>query len=138
MNGKLWEALKKPVFASERSRKKLGILKRIVLLVLAGSLAAWALPESVFFEIARIDSGEEFRIILGLDLWAGPVAALIVILLAHEYLPQGKIRRFAIGFYLVFALYVSGVFLMMHINQVAVRSGRSPWFVVRSLLKVGR
>jgi hypothetical protein len=107
---KILEKLKTPIFSSDKSKRILRILKRILLFIAAISLSAFALPQGVFLMIARIDMWEELKFITKTDLFTGPIASLIVFLFAHEYLPQGKIRRFAMFFYLFIALFVSFFF----------------------------
>lgn len=135
MDKKIWDLLKTPIVISERSWHGLQILKRVLFFVFAVFVSVFALPKAVFLAIARIDMWEELQEITKIDLWTGPVASLIVFLLAHDYLPQGKMRRFAMIFYLVFAVYISAFFLMMHINQVSVRGGGSQIKIILSLLK---
>jgi hypothetical protein len=125
--------LKTPVFASDKSRCVLRIIKRILLFISAVFLSAISLHRGVYLMEARIDMWQELQMITKTDLFTGPIGSLIVFLFAHEYLPKGKVRRFAIFFYLILALFISSWFLMLHINQVSVRGGQSQIAIIRSL-----
>jgi hypothetical protein len=131
---KVLKILKTPIFASDQSRRIFLILKRIFLFISAVILSAFAIREGIYMMIFRIDMQQELQMITKADLFAGPIGSLIVFLFAHEYLPKGKVRRFAIFFYLFLAIFISSYFLMLHINQVSVRVGKSPIVIIRSLL----
>ncbi len=99
-----------------------GKVLQILKLVVAISLTVGGAIYSFFLFLTRIDSADDFRFIVVIDLLIGLFWCLPVFLLFGNYMKRPDRRSTAIR-YLAIAFLISVFFLLLHFNQVAVRGG---------------